>query len=94
MSKSVTHDYTKTSWGHNISFITVSEDGNSAVVVGHGYGVKKGDYLLLANGSSSTTRYRVEEWRQARPADCWRAHIVFDPRQKAAVSPVEKSEQV
>jgi len=84
MRKSVTHDYTKPTWGHNITFLTVSEEGTVGTVLGYGHGVKKGDFLLLANGPTETTRYRVQKWHQARPADCWRARIVFAPRQEAA----------
>ena len=86
MSKSqpTTHDYTRLSWGHNITVTSISEDGLKANVVGHGLGVKQGDYLILANGPTATTRYRITKFKQMRPADCWRATIEFAPRQVLA----------
>ncbi len=80
---SSTHDYTSPRWGHNITFTMVSEDGKTASVVGHGQGVKVGDYLILANGPRATTRYRIVKLKRARPADCWRARIEFAPREEA-----------
>lgn len=86
MSKSqpTTHDYTSLGWGHNITFTGTSEDGRKANVVGHGLGVKQGDYLILANGPTATTRYRITKFKQMRPADCWRAKIEFAPREVLA----------
>ena len=86
MSKSqpTTHDYTRLGWGHNITFTSISEDGKKGNVVGHGLGVKQGDYLILANGPTATTRYRITKVKQTRPADCWRAKIEFAPREVRA----------
>lgn len=86
MSKSqpTTHDYTRLGWGHNITVTTISEDGKKCNVVGHGLGVKQGDYLILANGPTATTRYRITKLKQLRPADCWRAKIEFAPREVRA----------
>lgn len=75
------HDYTRLGWGHNITFIRMSLDGLSATVIGHGVGVEQGDFLILANGPTATTRYRITEFKQMRPADCWRAKIEFAPRE-------------
>ena len=76
-----THDYTRMRWGHSVSFISISDDGRSAKVLGHGFGVKEGDFLLLSNGSNATTRYRIAKWEQKRPSDCWGADIEFAPRE-------------
>lgn len=81
MKKPETHDYTQLYWGHNITFISISEDGKTASVVGHGLGVKVGDYLILANGPRATTRYRIKKLKWKRPADCWSANIEFAPRE-------------
>lgn len=75
----VTHDYTQLGWGHNITFMSIRPDGMLARVIGHGHGVREGDFLILANGAS-TTRYRVASWEQKRPSDCWAADIEFAPR--------------
>lgn len=87
MSKSqpTTHDYTRLGWGHNITFTSISEDGKKGNVVGHGHGVKNGDHLLLANGPTATTRYRITEFKQVRPDDCWIATIEFAPREAELV---------
>ena len=79
-----THDYTRLGWGHNITVTSISEDGLKANVVGHGLGVKQGDYLILANGPAATTRYRIAKFKPLRPADCWRAKIEFAPREVRA----------
>jgi hypothetical protein len=75
----VTHDYTSLSWGHNITFISISPDGTRARVICHGHGVRHGDFLILPS-HGSTTRYRVAAWEQKRPSDCWAADIEFAPR--------------
>lgn len=74
------HDFTRLGWGHNITFIRIGLDGLSASVIGHGVGVEQGDYLILGNGPSETTRYRVVKLEHRRPADCWSATIEFAPR--------------
>ena len=76
----VDHDFTSLGWGHNITFIRMGLDGLSASVIGHGVGVEQGDYLILANGPSETTRYRVAKLEHKQPADCWSATIEFAPR--------------
>ena len=83
-SQPTTHDYTSLGWGHNITVTSISEDGLKANVVGHGLGVKQGDYLILANGPAATTRYRIAKFKPLRPADCWRAKIEFAPREATA----------
>lgn len=74
-----THDYTSLGWGHNITVMSISPDGTRARVIGHGNGVRQGDFLILKN-QGSTTRYRVATWEQKRPSDCWAADIEFAPR--------------
>ena len=76
----VEHDYTRTRWGHSITFISIRPDGQRARVIGHGNGVNNGDYLILANGEMGSTRYRITRWEQKRPGDCWAAEIEFSPR--------------
>lgn len=75
-----THDYTQLRWGHNIEFIRISDDGCQARIVGFGQGVGQDDYLVLANGPDQTTRYRITQFEQQRPNDCWSADIEFAPR--------------
>lgn len=75
----VTHDYTSLGWGHNITFMSIRPDGMRARVISHGNGVRQGDFLILVNGAG-TTRYRVANWEQKRPSDCWAADIEFAPR--------------
>lgn len=82
MRDPTTHDYTRLSWGHNIAIISISTDGTRARVIGHGYGVRRGDFLILPN-QGSATRYRVAAWEQKRPSDCWAADIEFAPRGEA-----------
>lgn len=76
----IEHDYTRLRWGHNITFISIRPDGMCASVIGHGYGVQEGDFLILADGLRRTTRYRIAHWAQKRPSDCWAAELEFAPR--------------
>jgi hypothetical protein len=83
---SVTHDYTKLGWGHNITFISIQPDGMRAAVIGFGNGVQAGDFLVLSDGRGGTTRYLVTRWKQRRPSDCWSAEIEFAPRAAGAAA--------
>ena len=45
---SATHDYTRATWGHALTFMQVDPDGRKANVLGFGATVREGDYLLVA----------------------------------------------
>ena len=81
------HDYTKTRWGHNVEFISISDDGSSADAFVFGPHVPPGDYLILKNGEG-TTRYQVVEnkGRGVGPSDMQRVSLVFSPRTTAPES--------
>ena len=81
---STTHDYTRMTWGHALTFARVEPDGHKATVLGFGATVREGDYLLLANGPGETTRFRVSKLKRLRPSDHWKARIEFAPRQEGA----------
>jgi hypothetical protein len=75
------HDFTKTRWGHNVEFISMSDDGRSADAFVFGPHTPPGDYLILKNGEG-TTRYQVVEnkGRGMGPHDMRRVSLVFAPR--------------
>jgi hypothetical protein len=76
-----THDYTRRCWGHDFAVMRVIDDGQKLRLGGWGHGVGEGDYLILANGDSST-RYVVEEIEYcADPHDQWFATVRFAPRE-------------
>lgn len=76
-----THDYSRTSWGHNVSIMAVFDGGQRLRVVGWGNGIYHGDYIILANGAE-TTRYQVSGIEyQSNPRDMWLADLSFAPRQ-------------
>ncbi len=79
---SATHDFTKPHWGHNVEFLTMSDDGKEAVALVFGPPVDVGDYLIFSN-KNSTTRYRVTEnlGRGFGPIDMRKVKLVFDPRE-------------
>ena len=73
-----THDYTKRGWGHD--FFLTSINGKKIIISGWGSGIKKGDYLLIPSGSSST-RYKVKSVRyRSDPPDMWAIEAEFAPR--------------
>jgi hypothetical protein len=81
-----THDYTCRYWGHDFAIMRLSDGGRRISLVGWGYGIANGDYLILPSGAE-TTRYQVEGVRyQGDPQDMWFADAVFAPR-PAAVAP-------
>lgn len=81
---SATHDYTRATWGHALTFMQVEPDGRKANVLGFGSTVREGDYLLLANGPGETTRFRIAKLKWLRPSDHWKADIEFAPRQEGS----------
>ena len=79
-----THDYTRATWGHALTFMQVEPDGRKANVLGFGATVREGDYLLVANGPGETTRFRIAKLKWLRPSDHWKAEIEFAPRQEGS----------
>lgn len=75
-----THDYTKRTWGHDYTTLSVIDGGKRLRLSGWGRGIEAGDYLLLQNDGGST-RYQVEsiEYRMD-PPDMWFAEVRFAPR--------------
>ncbi len=76
-----THDYTKSSWGHDLSWDVL--DGQKLKIIGWGSGTKDGDFLLLPNGNNST-RYKVDEISYfSDPTDQFKIIASFAPRQSS-----------
>lgn len=74
------HDYTNQSWGHAISVWNSNDNGIHVTALGHGRGLKKKDYIILANGNS-TTRYQIKSIEYYfNPPDMWKAQLKFAPR--------------
>lgn len=79
----VTHDYSGTArrWGHDVSITKVIDGGQQLRAAGWGHGIEAGDFLILDQGKSNTTRYRVKDIEyQLDPADMWFATLDFAPR--------------
>lgn len=78
-----THDYTEPRWGHASSIMKIIDGGQRLRATGHGYGISKGDHLLLPNGAEAS-RYRVDRIEYMRdPTDQWFADLSFAPRKAA-----------
>ena len=79
---SETHDFTVRGWGHDY-MVDPIDGGQRAKIVGWGYGLKKGDYILLQNGGGST-RYLLDTvdyiGGMGGPKDMFRAYATFAPR--------------
>jgi hypothetical protein len=72
------HDYTRRYWGKDITYRVV--DGQLVGSLWCPTRVRVGDFLILANGDS-TTRYRLTEVRPAMdPDDMYHFTATFDPR--------------
>ena len=75
-----THDYTKRSWGHNYEITSIQNDGLNLNMFGWGLGIKKGDFIILKNGSD-TTRYCFGDISYYNdPHDMWTSNLKFKPR--------------
>jgi len=76
-----THDYTQRAWGHDYTFKT-KDKGLTAKMEGWGYGISKGDFLLLPHkGNSGNTRFQVRKIEySSRVPDMWFADVNFAPR--------------
>lgn len=84
MSK--THDYTQSVWGHACNVLEVIDGGQKLELAGFGYGVKKGDFVILANRQGETTRYKITKIKYTFGVrDMWFANAKFAPRQLAEV---------
>lgn len=80
MSK--THDYTQSVWGHTCNVMQVIDGGQKLELSGFGYGVKRGDFLILADRHGNTTRYKITKIKyNMNPHDLWFANAKFAPRQ-------------
>ena len=84
MSDPTTHDYRrpKRGWGHDYTVSRVHDNGMILDMLGWGYGIRQGDFLLLESKSESgETRYRVKEVQYLRdPSDMWNITAEFAPR--------------
>lgn len=77
-----THDFSRSTWGHAISSFDPQDGGQSAHAIGHGHGIKSGDYLILSHPNGGTTRYAVDMIEYySDPRDMWRARLVYAPRE-------------
>lgn len=89
IKESKTHDYTSHNrrWGHDIYF-TPKNKGMELDAGGWGYGINKGDFILLTNRKdNSITRYQVDSIKyEGNPSDMWRGVLKFAPRQVEAQS--------
>lgn len=84
-----THDYTRSTWGHDIVIHHVFNEGQELRCSGWGpaFGkrIERGDYLILQGKEPGTsTRYQATEieyhWD---PPDMWAATLRFAPRTTA-----------
>ena len=75
-----THDYTKRGWGHDYTF-DPRRGGLEGRMMGWGFGIQEGDFLILSRKDGGSTRYRVTHIQYYRdPPDMWRADVEFAPR--------------
>jgi MioC protein len=75
------HDYSgrNRTWGHDYSITKVY--GKKVDLLGWGYGIKEGDFIILDNGMS-TTNYQIKNIEYfTNPYDMWKATAVFSPRE-------------
>lgn len=78
--KGDTHDYTVRVPGHDFTF-RPRDGGLKGHMMGWGYGLKRGHYLVLPHDEAGTTRYRIESISYySDPPDMWSAEVVFAPR--------------
>lgn len=69
-SQNHTHDYTKYFCGRDYIFEPIDNE-TKGYMTGQGKGIKRGDYIILCNGSKSC-RYQVEEIDYySEPPDMW-----------------------
>jgi MioC protein len=57
--KPKTHDYRQFVWGEDYIFES-NDSGNGGYMTGQGKGIKRGDYLILSNGTDCY-HYQVEQ---------------------------------
>lgn len=79
-----THDYRQSArgWGHDYVF-RPQDSGKRAHMMGWGFGIKKGDFILMSNPRSDNgeTRYQIESVKYfSDPKDMWSAEVVHAPR--------------
>lgn len=77
-----THDYSRTTWGHDYVIHQVIDNGQRLRVSGWGHGISNGDFIVMSN-PPGTTRYRVDniDYR-CDPPDMWFADLSFAPRRQ------------
>jgi hypothetical protein len=94
MTETKTHDYTCRSWGRNFTIIEIFDGGMRLDIMGWGYGISKGDFLILPNGNE-TTRYLIKfiEYK-SNPPDMWQAMVEFAPRARLARDVMQEREGV
>ncbi|MCA1991481.1 MAG: hypothetical protein LDL41_05465 [Coleofasciculus sp. S288] len=72
--KNTTYDYTQYASGQDYLFEPI-DGGRSGYITAQMKGIKRGDYLILPNGSRSS-RYQVEEIDYySNPSDMWTALV-------------------
>lgn len=69
-SKTKTYDYTQYISGRDYVF-ELADNQRKGYMTGHGRGIKRGDYIVLCNGSKSCC-YQIEEINYySEPPDMW-----------------------
>jgi hypothetical protein len=72
--KPKTHDYRRLVRGEDY-VLEMKDESNCGYMTGQGNGIKRGDYLVLANGHG-LARYQIEEIDYySNPSDMWMALV-------------------
>lgn len=73
------HDYTRRGWGRDY-VLDPGADPVSARVQGWGYGLRRGDFLVLPHSAGGVAVYRLEDvGYRLEPADVWVGRASFVP---------------
>ena len=80
----MTHDYTETYWGHNYTGLTtVNEEEGVISLLGWGYDIRVGDFVLFGGKGGYVVKYRVEKIEYyPNPKDMWSAEMRFEGREE------------
>jgi len=76
-----THDLSSRTWGNDYQVMSIYNKGYNINITGWRKNISIGDYIVIRNGPSDTTRYIIEQIDYERdPNDMFRAKAKFAPR--------------
>ncbi len=74
----ICHNYLNQVWGHTAKMSRSTDDCKTGTMIGFGYDIQEGDFLMLLSRRGGSCPYRVDSiFYSSRVADSWTAEVTL-----------------